>query len=174
MVRKYGKFGFLKVLEVTKKGRPHYHVLICGLGRLDYDWVRGLWSKYHIAEWFGGKPVWSPNGCEYVLKYVRKSLVDEVFRAVLFASNRRMFSVSRNLCEFLECGRTRLYVYTIMAYRVLRRAKKVEYEYAGTVNTFAFQVFCRENGIELKDMVVFEASDDMIRDWEEVLQVAGG
>jgi hypothetical protein len=31
LLRRYGKFEYLKVLEATKKGRPHLHILISGI-----------------------------------------------------------------------------------------------------------------------------------------------
>ena len=95
--RKYGKHLFLRVLEVTKKGRPHLHILTT-IPYIDVVWLRNLWDKhYDIGVQLYVSTV-SYNGLSYCLKYVDKGLYDNfysrLFSSILFASNRRLFSCS--------------------------------------------------------------------------------
>ena len=100
-LKKFGKFEFVKILEVTKKGRPHLHVLL--------QWKEGFKSLSNVvlaSEWgafVNVRRVWQGfRAVSYVIKYFHKALeshknFDLKYAALLFASNRRMFSVSRGL-----------------------------------------------------------------------------
>jgi hypothetical protein len=74
--KKYGVFFYVCVLEITKKGRPHLHILTT-LPFVDVIDLREKWVKYG-----GGQQMrvdclsGSYNGVGYVLKYVTKSLVN--------------------------------------------------------------------------------------------------
>ena len=116
LLKRYGKFVFVKVLEFQKSGRPHLHVLLKfdklpkyvtdeGYHRdgISHKDLSEIWQKYG-----GGEVVYiqecnsSFKGLAYVLKYVNKTMSSvksyvELFAALLFASNRRLFSMSRNL-----------------------------------------------------------------------------
>lgn len=109
----FGHFDYVKVLEVTKKGRPHLHVLVkfidMDVSYIPYDTVfsfngkvvyRGLKSIWGAFGWI--KPLWSGlKPISYCLKYLYKSFKFEgenvVYGALLFASNCRMFSMSQRL-----------------------------------------------------------------------------
>ena len=108
--KKYGKFFYICVLEITKKGRPHLHILTT-LPFINVNELREKWVKYG-----GGRQMRVDflhrnfNAVGYVLKYVTKSLVDmvegivDLSTALLFASNKRLFSMndlrSRRMLDF--------------------------------------------------------------------------
>ena len=67
----YGRFDYVKVLEITKKGRPHLHVLVrfidCDVsyipydtvyslsGRVIYRGIQNLWGAFGwVRRWFNG------------------------------------------------------------------------------------------------------------------------
>jgi len=105
LYKSYGKFDFLKVVELHKSGRPHFHVLISGLSYIDYKKVESIWSskgKYGVG-FSKRRSIRSDfNALWYVLKYVNKCVVgsgkfDNVVASIYFATNRRLFSMSRGL-----------------------------------------------------------------------------
>lgn len=107
---RFGDFEFLRVLEVTKKGRPHLHVLISGIKRIPQAELSEIWAKYGggVVVWI--KKVYNRNNvkvCRYVLKYVNKTLnfEDKAFSALLFASNRRLFGLSKGCQNIINVGR---------------------------------------------------------------------
>lgn len=107
---KYPRFAregcYIKVLEATRVGRPHLHVLIKGIRYLKSDDVTEKWKEY------GGGicKVRSArfNAYNYVLKYVTKSVSggDVHYSALLFASNCRVYSMSRSLSLILKVERS--------------------------------------------------------------------
>jgi hypothetical protein len=107
----YGHFEFVKVLEVQKTSRPHLHVLLSGIAYIPHDEGYAIWQKY------GGGYVWirpiesDIDAFSYVLKFVYKSVFgeDKTYAALLFASNERMFSMSRGLRDFLDARRNKAY-----------------------------------------------------------------
>jgi len=103
----YGKFDFLRIVELHKSGRPHFHVLIAGIEYLDYNKIESIWSskgKYGVG-FSKRRAVRSDfNALWYLLKYVKKCVVggesfDKQRSAIYFATNRRLFSVSRGLLD---------------------------------------------------------------------------
>ena len=52
LLKRYGHFEFLKILEVQKKGRPHLHVLISGIPYITQQDLADVWRKY------GGGHIW--------------------------------------------------------------------------------------------------------------------
>lgn len=108
--KKYGVFFYVCVLEITRKGRPHLHILTT-LPFIDVNEMREKWVKYG-----GGQQLRVDflhrryDGVGYVLKYVTKSLVNTVegkvdlSTALLFASNKRLFSMNdlrnRSMLDF--------------------------------------------------------------------------
>lgn len=129
--RTYGRIEFLRIMEITKKGRPHLHILVAFH---DPKWQKYFRSmrrrdKQRRFQAFygefkdtvarnGGGHVWvrpisgSLKLVNYVLKYVNKTISvyadpqasDQtlIYGALLFASNRRLFSVSRGLRVFAD------------------------------------------------------------------------
>ena len=125
--KRYGDFEFLRVLEVTKKGRPHLHVLISGIKWINQAELSEIWEKYGGGEVVYIKRVYNRNNvkvCRYVLKYVNKtlSLENREFSALLFASNRRLFGLSEGLRNMINVGKDDLkrdlgFVYEGLVYR---------------------------------------------------------
>jgi hypothetical protein len=103
MYKRYGHFEFLKILEVQKSGRPHLHILMAGIPYVPHEELYAVWQKY------GGGFVWirpiekSVDAVSYFLKHVNKTVLgtDKTYAALLFASNKRMFSMSQGLRDIL-------------------------------------------------------------------------
>jgi hypothetical protein len=140
LLKRYGKFEFLRVLEVQKSGRPHLHVLISGIPYVSHSDLSDIWQKY------GGSYIWvratnsNINALWYVLKYVNRTVLgkDKVYASILFASNRRMFSMSQNLLTKLN---------------IRRNYKSKGWVFNGTVNEFNLKIFCQEEKVVFDDFV---------------------
>ena len=149
LLKRYGHFEFLKVLEVQKSGRPHLHVLINGVSYVPHEDLSDIWQKY------GGGYVWikslgkGVNAVWYVLKYVNKTILhgERVYAALLFASNKRMFSMSQNLMAMLD---------------VRRDHKEQGWNFQGTVDESIVMVFCREENIIISDLIKIEARTEIL------------
>lgn len=167
--RTFGKFEFLRIMEITKKGRPHLHILLAF-----YD---PKWQKYFKAmsrrdkqrrfqAFYGelravstrnnGGHIWVKpiqgkiRLVNYVMKYVNKSISvrnvseanyqDRVYGALLFATNRRLFSVSRGL-------------------RIFAKPKKASqgFKYMGCIPSHALFSFCRAKDIPYGFSVSFDS-----------------
>jgi hypothetical protein len=158
--RTYGKFEYLRVLELQKSGRPHLHVLIAFHDPQWQHYFRSMrrTDKQRRFQAFYGefKDVVGRNGgglvwarpiqgniklVSYVLKYVNKSISSEnvQYSALLFASNRRLFGVSKGL-------------------RVFGAVKKEPqgFEYQGCVSASELKSYCEESGIAFGFYVGFE------------------
>ena len=153
----YGKFSFVKVLEITRKGRPHLHVLVKGIKAIRGEYLRrfqGVWSAFvKVKACFKGFSAGS-----YVMKYVNKTIAgkDLLFCALLFASNRRMFSISRDLCTSPfskgadDVDERRLSYYYRWLYGDL-------YQWDGTCLQHDLDVFLKEKGMECgREVIVLE------------------
>ena len=146
--KRYGHFEFLKVLEVQKSGRPHLHVLIRGILYIAHEDLTAIWQKY------GGGYVWirslgkDINAVWYVLKYVNKTILHEerVYAALLFASNKRIFSMSQNLMAMLDVRRDR---------------KEQGWTFQGTIDESTVMVFGREENIAFADLIRVEATTEI-------------
>jgi hypothetical protein len=140
LLKRYGRFEFLCVLEVQKSGRPHLHVLISGIPYVPQPDLSEIWQKY------GGGYVWvrainsNINALWYVLKYVNKTVLgkDKIYASILFASNKRMFSMSQNLLTRLNIRRN----YESQGWKV-----------NGTEDELWLRVFCREENIVFDDFI---------------------
>jgi hypothetical protein len=140
LLKRYGRFEFLCVLEVQKSGRPHLHVLVSGIPYISHSDLSEIWQKY------GGGYVWiksinsNVNALWYVLKYVNKTILgkDKVYASILFASNKRMFSMSQNLLTKLN---------------IRRNYKTQGWKFDGTVDEFNLELFCREEKILFDDFI---------------------
>jgi hypothetical protein len=140
LYKRYGHFEFVKVLEVQKTGRPHLHVLLSGIVYIPHDELYAIWQKY------GGGYVWirpiekSIDAVSYVLKYVNKTILgeDKIYAALLFASNKRMFSMSHGLRDMLG---------------VRNKMEKQGYAFRGTIGESEVEAFCVEENVVYDDFV---------------------
>jgi hypothetical protein len=147
--KRYGDFEFLRVLEVTKKGRPHLHVLISGIKWIDQAELSEIWEKYGGGEVVYIKRVYNRNNvkvCRYVLKYVNKTLNREnrEFSALLFASNRRLFGLSKSLQNMINVGKN-------------GSKRKLGFVYEGLVYRSELEIFLKGKGLILADYLFIEA-----------------
>jgi len=149
LLKRYGRFEFLCVLEVQKSGRPHLHVLISGIPYVSHSDLSEIWQKY------GGGYVWvrainaSVNALWYVLKYVNKTILgrDKVYASILFASNKRMFSMSQNLLSRLN---------------IRRDYKSKGWKFDGTVDEFNLKIFCQEEKVVFDDFIRIKVAFQLI------------
>jgi hypothetical protein len=160
----FGDLEFLRIMEITKKGRPHLHILIVFH---DEKWNRYFRSMrrndkqrrfqafYHefkdVVSRNGGGWVWvrpiqdNLKLINYVMKYVNKSISGEnnkKYSALLFASNKRLFSVSRGLRVFSDPKRP-----------------KQGYSYVGCVNALELKSYCQSKDIPFGFNVDLEKVD---------------
>ena len=152
LLKRYGHFEFLKILEVQKKGRPHLHVLISGIPYISQQDLANVWRKY------GGGYVWikdinkNINALWYVLKYVNKTIQgkDMVYSSLLFASNKRMFSMSQSLLTKLN----------------IRRKREAQgWNFEGTVGVPELKSLCAEKNIFFDDFIKIKADYEMMHEY---------
>jgi hypothetical protein len=146
--KRYGEFEFLRVLEVTEKGRPHLHVLISGVKWIDQGELSDIWQKYGGGEVVYIKRVYNRENvrvCHYVLKYVNKTLNfdDKRFASLLFASNRRLFGLSEGLRNMINLGER-------------EKHGRLGFVYDGLVYKGELESFLRGKGLILTDYLVIE------------------
>ena len=138
-------------MEVQKSGRPHLHVLISGIPYVSHSDLSEIWQKY------GGGYVWiksinsNVNALWYVLKYVNKTILskNKVYASILFASNKRMFSLSQNLLTRLNAR---------------RNYESQGWEFRGTVEESNLKVFCSEENVIFDDIIRIQANFQIIRE----------
>lgn len=150
--KRYGKFFYVRVLELQKSGRPHLHVPAVLPDWIDYDKTQELWDKkYNIGVQCKFRSIEQNkqvNGLSYILKYVSKTMTnlkdstENVYSALLFASNKRLFSIgdartALNVNPFLETH-----------HRV-----SATWEYEGSTFASELRAFCDEEGIAFGDFV---------------------
>ena len=147
LLKRYGHFEFFRVLEVQKSGRPHLHILITGILHISHKDLSAIWHKYG-GGWVWIRSISNVNAVWYVIKYVNKSLQDDnrAYAALLFASNKRMFSMSQNLVAML-CIR--------------RRIKEGGWTYEGTVHATVVREFCIDENIPFGDVIKIKATNAM-------------
>jgi len=158
LLKRYGRFEFLKILEVQKSGRPHFHILISGIPYISHEDLSEIWQKY------GGGYVWIRSVSKdldavlYVLKYVNKTILgdNKIYAALLFASNKRMFSMSQNLMSMLN---------------VKRGAKEHGWAFQGTVDKSSVKAFCTEKEIAFEDFVRTTVTIEMLYDYPLLFDV---
>lgn len=150
--RRYGDFEYFRVLEIQKSGRPHLHVLLSGVHWINHSELSDTWSSYGCGEIVYLKQVDSANQIRmssYVLKYVNKTLrqEDKAFSAVLFASNKRLFSISQGCQNMVNVGRA--------------PTQKQGYEFLGSVFQKDLEEYCNERAVELDSFmrISFEVED---------------
>jgi hypothetical protein len=168
--RNYGKFDFLRILEITKNNRPHFHVLVVFRDEKMNRYFRTM-SKRDKSKRFQGfyeklKDVSLRNNggwvwvrtvqgnlriINYVMKYVNKSLslVNKAYSALLFASNRRIFAVSRGL-RYFDGRKPRI---------------SQGYSYKGCVPASELRRFCAEKEISFGFRVEIEICNEYFYDF---------
>ena len=158
--KRYGDFEFLRVLEVTKKGRPHLHVLISGIKWINQGKLSEIWEKYGGGEVVYIKRVYNRNNvkvCRYVLKYVNKTLNREnrEFSALLFASNRRLFGLSKGLQNMINVGKNGF-------------KRKLGFVYEGLVYKGELEAFLSGKGLILMDYLFIEVKNEDYYEFPEL------
>jgi len=158
LYKRYGHSEFLKVLEVQKTSRPHLHVLLSGISYIPHEDLYAIWQKY------GGGYVWirpiekSIDAVSYVLKYVNKTILgeDKTYAALLFASNKRMFSMSRGLRALLD---------------VRCKREKQGFAFGGTVEESEVRTFCTEENVIYEDFVRTKITNEMLYKYPQLFDV---
>lgn len=98
------------------------------------------------------------NAVRYVLKYVNKTIRsnDRIYAALLFASNKSMFSMSQNPEAMLD----------------IRRARQdAEWSFVGTCHENDLRLFCREQRIEYGDFVKVEVILELMHEYQDLFDV---
>jgi hypothetical protein len=156
--KRYGKFFYVRVLELQKSGRPHLHVLAVLPDWIDYGKMQELWDKkYDIGIECKFKSIEQDkqvNGLSYILKYVSKTMTnlkdstENVYSALLFASNKRLFSIGD--------ARTALTVNPLLDNH--HRASAT-WEFQGSVYASELKSSCREYEVAFGDFVQISTGD---------------
>lgn len=141
------EFAFFDVLEIQKSGRPHLHVLISGLKWIEQSELSDLWDSYGCGPVVYIKRVHSRNNLKmsaYVMKYVNKTLnqADKLFSALLFASNRRLFSMNKASQKMANAGRS--------------PHENKGFVYVGSVAEVHLRAYCDERALELAPFMFFD------------------
>lgn len=111
--KRYGNVLFLRVAEITKKGRIHGHVLLKFVQCKRMPYIPQKKLSAMCDKYGGGACVWvekvrNAKASDYVLKYLTKGLreggneLQERNEAIFFATNKRFFSVSKELSKLLH------------------------------------------------------------------------
>jgi hypothetical protein len=92
------------------------------------------------------------------LKYVNKTVLgeDKTYAALLFASNKRMFSMSHGLRDML-CVR--------------RKTEKQGYFFEGTVGEGEVRAFCLEQNLIYDDFVRANVTADILCQYAELFNI---
>lgn len=158
LYKRYGHFEFLKVLEVQKSGRPHLHILLSGISHIPHEGLYAVWQKY------GGGYVWVRriegriDAVSYVLKYVNKTILgeDKTYAALLFASNKRMFSMSQGLRDIISSTHT---------------TEKKGYMFGGMVEEAYVREFCSAENVVYNDFVKASVSTEILYRYPQLFDV---
>ena len=161
--RRYGEFLYFKVLEIGKEGhRPHFHVLLSGVKWIDQSELSDLWESYGCGKIVYVKSVNNRNRvkmCSYVLKYVNKSINSEnkSYSAVLFASNKRLFAMSKGCQNMVNVG------------KVHRENKGFVFE--GSVSESELIEYCNFKGVEIEAFMRIEVQTEDYYEFPTLLGV---
>ena len=98
------------------------------------------------------------NALWYVLKYVNKTILgkDKVYASILFASNKRMFSMSQNLLTKLN---------------IRRNYKSQGWKFDGTVDELRIKVFCIEENIVFDDFIKVKVTFSLMYEYPLLFDV---
>jgi hypothetical protein len=156
--KRYGRFFYIRVLELQKSGRPHLHILAVLPEWVDYEKMQELWDKkYGIGVQCRFKSVKQGrevDGLSYVLKYVGKTMTnleesgENAYSALLFASNKRLFSIA-DVRTDLEPS-----PFLDNHHRV-----SATWEYQGSIYASELEAFCEEEGVAFGDFVKLSTRD---------------
>ena len=111
--RKYPGVKYFRVVELTKSGRPHFHILLDRF--ISHEWVTENFppvggAKVNWEKWIDQQNVFS-----YITKYVSKATgADESSNKFFYITGMRQFSASRGLYFRIRKNRT-FYVCCIVA-----------------------------------------------------------
>jgi hypothetical protein len=161
--RRYGDFDYFQVMEIQKSGRPHLHVLLSGVHWIDHAELSDTWSSYGCGEIVYLKQVDSANQIRmsaYVLKYVNKTLrqEDKAYSAVLFASNRRLFSMSGGCQSMVNVGRV--------------PKQKQGYEFQGSVYQRHLVEFCDSKAVQIEPFMRIQVETEDFYRFPELFGVS--
>jgi hypothetical protein len=150
--KRYGKFFYIRILELQESGRPHLHILAVLPEWIDYNKMQELWDKkYGIGVQCRFKSVEQGrevDGLSYVLKYVSKTITnleesgDNLYSALLFASNKRLFSIAD--------VRAALDPNPLLE---IHHRVSATWEFQGSVYASEVKSFCEECGVAFGDFV---------------------
>jgi hypothetical protein len=163
--RRYGEYAYFRVLEIQKSGRPHLHVLLRGVTWIDEGELSDLWDSYGCGEIVYVKRVDSKNNINissYVMKYVNKTLLAENkrFSAVLFASNKRLFSMSAECQDLISCGHS--------------KKENQGFTFRGSLHSGSLNAYCREKGIPYEPYMILEIKFNDLPEFESFFEGEGG
>lgn len=97
---RYNQMAWIRVIEVTKKGQPHLHLIVGSLGEvsrttLASDWKSAWWTTTGDSFIIDVRPVIGPSGAaKYLVKYLVKGVMHR--EALLDLGFNRRWSASRN------------------------------------------------------------------------------
>jgi hypothetical protein len=95
--RRFPKFKYFRIVELTKRGIPHFHIII-------NQYISQKWISKTFPECGGGKITWirkvdAGRAFVYVTKYISKVAADadDNVARFFFLSGMRQYSSSRNI-----------------------------------------------------------------------------
>lgn len=162
--RKFGKMEFIRVLEISKKNRPHLHILMYFYNKKSKEYIKSFknhkkrkWDlikeckSYSLKNNGGWIYLREISGnlilSDYVFKYINKSIsfdenkqyfLDNLnYSALLFASNKRLFTISRGLVIFSDKNKI-----------------KQGFTYVGVVSALILQTICKEHNIKFDYKII--------------------
>jgi len=110
--RKYKEIKFFRIVELTKKGVPHFHII------LD-KFISHTWISDNFPECGGGYVNWIKivdpgRAFKYVTKYVTKNAADpeDYIARFFFFSGMRQFSSSRHIYYRAKRDKTKYFLYS--------------------------------------------------------------
>lgn len=96
IVRRWGKVKYLKVLENQRKTKmPHFHILVNKW--IDRDWLQQAAIESGFGWHVDIRIVKDRGVLCYVLKYLKKGIMDDDFFTALLSMNGRRFGFSRGM-----------------------------------------------------------------------------
>jgi len=157
--KRYGPFGFLKILEGQKTGLPHLHVLIQGFPHVPNAELGEIWQKYGGGYVYVKQVAKNLNAVNYVLKYVNKTILGKnpVYAALLFASNKRIFSMSQSLMRILN---------------VKPHPREQGWKFAGVVKKHVVEQFCLEENIPYDNFIRVEVATELLYKYQVLFDVS--
>jgi hypothetical protein len=163
--RRFGEFATFQCREIQKSGRLHTHVLISGIKWIEQSELSDLWASYGCGKIVYIKRVHSRNNLRmsaYVMKYVNKSLssADKLYSALLFASNKRLFSMNRSCQNMVRLDRA--------------PKEKQGFQYVGTVAEAELRGYCDEKGISLVPMFSIDVERADLYEFPQIFGGEGG